>query len=314
MARLSGFLAETAEGTTLYNAATSTVTPFGYMTRGFPIPFPTRKETLTFQSGVRGQQSVTLGAKVVEATYDFDYGHAYPWALALGAVSTTTGVSTISLSDPDDLPAFSIYSESNGKAYITNGCKVEQLTMKLVEGKPAMCEMDIMGWDTTAATVINGGAADVTWPSGAEENVKGPSLLPAGAFTIDGDSQPDLRELMIVATNSLDAAPAILSPVTTGINVLETGGFMATFKGNFRGTADDLFEKFVAAADGDDLVVKWAFGTGLYHQITLKGMTLGKPVVLAGDGRSTEYALSAWATGDCIEVEVKDGHDYESLI
>jgi uncharacterized Zn-binding protein involved in type VI secretion len=317
MTRFCGFLAETTEGTSLYNAASSTITPFGYMTRGFPIPWPTRKETLTFQAGTRGAQEVTLGKKALQATYDFDYGHAYPFALALGDVSYVvgTGVNTITFSDPDDLPAFSIYSESNGKAYTTRGCKVEQLSLKIAEGIPMACEMDIMGWDTAAATVIDGGTADQVWPSSAVTGVRGPSEIEAagGVFTYNSQSQPNISEMMINISNSLDAATGIMSPVTTGIDVLDVGGVMTAFKGEFRGTAGDLFEAFVAGTSAD-FVVKFIVGTDKYHQITLTDLTLGQPRVISESENVTTYALSAWAVGDCIEVEVVDGHDYSSLI
>lgn len=315
MTRFCGFLAETSEGTSLYNAASSTVTPFGYMTRGFPIPYPTRKETLSFQAGTRGQQAVTLGEKVLEAQYDFDYGHAYPLALALGDVDTTTGVSTITLSDPDDLPTFSIYSQSNGKAYISNGCKVAQIALKIALGKPLAVEMDIMGWDTTAATLIDGGTADLVWPSSAAEGVKGPKNIAAdsGLFTYNDVNQPNIHEMMIVVQNILDPAVGIKSPTITGIDVLETGAIHVLFKGKFRGTAGDLFEAFVAGTEAD-YVVTYDLTGGLYHKITITDITLGQPKVIASNGVVTEYVLAGWATGDCITVEIKDGHDYETLI
>lgn len=313
MARQCGFKIEATEGTSVLGAAVP-VTPFGFMGRGFPIPFASRDASLTFQANTRGQKGVTLGAAKVEASYDFDYGNAAPWLLTLGDVVHGDGVSTITLSDPDDLPSFSIYSETNGKAYATTGCKVEQLVMKIVAGEPVACEMDVMGWNTVATDLLNGTEGVVTWPASADTTVKGWSQINAGGWTFGSDDQGDVYEMIITAANMMDAAHGMLSPIATGIDVLETGAYMASFRGNFRGSADDLMAAFLAETE-DDFVVKFDLPTaGNYHQITLKDMIINAPAVVAESEKVTSFRLTGWASGDCIEVKIKDGCDYSSLL
>jgi len=308
--RRCGFKVESVEGTSVLGAAVD-MTPFGFMTRGFPIPLASRDETLTFQAGVRGQQAVTLGHSKVEATYDFDYGHGAPWVLALGDVVHADSVSTVTLSDPDDLPSFSIFSETNGKEYATNGCKVEQLTTKIISGLPTAMEMDIMGWNTVAGTPLTTG--EVEWPTGCDATARGWGQTHTGTFTFGSDTQGTVTEMLISATNVLDAAYGMLSPITNGIDVLEAGVYMATFRGDFRGTASDLIAAFLAATE-DDFTVKFDLGTDNYHQIVLKDMILGKPKLEVQSETVTKFTVVGWASGDCIEVKLKDGFDYTSLL
>lgn len=311
MARLIGWQKETVEGTNPIVVGTA-ATEFGFVgDYKWNIAFPKRKTTLSFQENVRGQKGLTRGAKELEFTVPFSLKNAYPFVMAMGDVSHLAGVSTIELCAPADLPSYSIYQELGTKSYVSKGCKCKQLNLMIELGKAAKCELDFIGWDTVEFGPITADPPVIP-PASSNADLKGWGNLESGVLTHGGDNQPGVTSVQLMIMNALDAEVGLKSPTPTGIQVFEGNGVMLNYAGVFKGSADDLFDKYY---DGlvEDGIITLDLGGGNYYTINLHDVTFDNPVVIIEKEKVTHYTLSGWTLGDNIDVVVKDGHDYTSL-